>query len=101
MKKKETTMKLDKETREAIITAMKEAQMEIAEIYEERWVPGRELCQEVSMFTKDWLECYGWKLPRERIEVVDDDGKTRVTRWGYPLHQIKRKIATGEIRVLG
>ena len=91
-------MTLDKETREAIAQAVRKAQMEAAEIYSEKWVTGAELCAIVGMFTRDWLENFGWKLPRERIEVTGDDGKTRVTRWGYPLHAIQRMIAEGRMR---
>ena len=93
-------MKLDKETREAIAESVKAAQIEVAEIYDEKYVTGKELCKQISMFSTNWLENFGWKLPRERIEVVDDDGETRVTRWGYPLHQIQRMIAEGRMRSL-
>lgn len=88
----------EKDTKDVIAEAIKQAHIEAAEIYDERWVQGRELCQEISMFSTDWLEKFGWKLPRERIEVTDDEGKTRVTRWGYPLHQIKRMVATGHTK---
>ena len=91
-------MTLDKETREAISKAVQRAQMEAAEIYQERWVTGAELCAMVAMFSKDWLENFGWKLPRERIEVTCDDGSRRVTRWGYPLHQIQRMSHEGRLR---
>jgi len=91
-------MTLDKETREAIAKAVQRAQIEAAEIYQERWVTGAELCKTVAMFSKDWLENFGWKLPRERIVVTGDDGKKRVTRWGYPLLEIKRMIKTGKLR---
>ena len=93
-------MTLDRETREAIAQAVRKAQMEAAEIYSEKWVTGAELCATVGMFTKDWLENFGWKLPRERIEVTCDDGSRRVTRWGYPLHQIQRMIHEGRMRDL-
>ena len=90
--------KLDKETLEAITSAVKEAHIKIAEVYHERYVTGKELCQQIAMFSPNWLENFGWKLPRERIEVTGDDGETRVTRWGYPLHQIQRMIAEGRMR---
>ena len=93
-------MKLDKETREAIASAVREAQIEAAEIYEEKYVTGKELCRQIAMFSTNWLENFGWKLPRERIIVTDEDGETRVTRWGYPLHQIQRMIAEGRMRNL-
>ena len=91
-------MTLDKETRQAIAQAVSQAQMEAAEMYGERWVTGAELCKSVAMFSRDWLDNFGWKLPRERITVTDDDGKTRVSRWGYPLHQIQRMIHEGRLR---
>ena len=91
-------MTLDKETREAIANAVQRAQIEAAEMYDERWVTGAELCKRVAMFSKNWLDNFGWKLPRERIEVTQDDGQKRVTRWGYPLHQIQRMINEGRLR---
>ena len=93
-------MKLNKETRDAIAAAIREAQIEAAEVYHERYVTGKELCNQIAMFSPNWLENFGWKLPRERIEVTGDDGETRVTRWGYPLHQIQRMIAEGRMRSL-
>ena len=93
-------MKLDKETREAIASAVREAQIEAAEIYEEKYVTGKELCRQIAMFSTNLLENFGWKLPRERIIVTDEDGETRVTRWGYPIHQIQRMIAEGRMRNL-
>ena len=96
----ESKMKLNKETRDAIAAAIREAQIEAAEVYHERYVTGKELCNQIAMFSPNWLENFGWKLPRERIEVTGDDGETRVTRWGYPLHQIQRMIAEGRMRSL-
>ena len=91
-------MKLDKETRDAIAEAVKVAQMEAAETYNEKYVTGKELCQQIAMFSPNWLENFGWKLPRERIIVIDEDGETRATRWGYPLHHIQRMIKEGKFR---
>lgn len=91
-------MTLDKATREAIAQAVKQAQIEAAEIYDEKYVTGKELCKQIAMFSPNWLENFGWKLPRERIEVTDDEGQKRVTRWGYPLHHIQRMIAEGRMR---
>lgn len=92
------TIKFDKVTREALIQANRETLIEAYEMYNERWVTGAELCKECQQITKDWLENFGWKLPRERITVTGDDGKKRVTRWGYPLLEIKRMIKTGKLR---
>ena len=93
-------MKIDKETREAIAAAVRASQIEAAEMYQEKYVTGKELCQQIAMFSTNWLENFGWKLPRERIIVTDEDGETRVTRWGYPLHRIQRMIAEGRMRNL-
>ena len=84
--------------RTEIVTTVRQAQIEAAEMYNEKYVTGAELCNQIAMFSPNWLENFGWKLPRERIEVTGDDGKTRVTRWGYPLHHIQRMIAEGRMR---
>lgn len=89
---------MDKKLKEEIVATVLKAQMEAAEMYNERYVTGAELCKQISMFTPNWLENFGWKLPRERIEVTDDAGKLRATRWGYPLHAIQRMIAEGRMR---
>ena len=59
---------------------------------EEVWLESKAFLAQFQMFTKDWLEHYGWKLPRERVEVVGDDGVKRVTRWAYPRNEIQRMI---------
>lgn len=87
-------VQVDDETREAIVSAIREAN----EVYNEVYLTGSELSKQISMLTPKWLENYGWKLPRERIEVTDDDGTKKTTRWGYPLHQIQRMIAEGRMR---
>ena len=89
---------MDDILRAEIVTTVRQAQIEAAEMYNEKYVTGAELCKQIAMFSPNWLENFGWKLPRERIEVTGDDGKTRVTRWGYPLHHIQRMIAEGRMR---
>ncbi len=84
---------VDRETREAIVGVI----MEANEMYNEVYLSPQELCKQISMFTPDWLKKYGWKLPRERVGVTDGDSK-RYSRWGYPLHRIQRMIAEGRMR---
>lgn len=91
-------MTIDPDTRIAIANVVKQAQMEANELYNERYVTANELCNQIAMFTKNWLDVYGWKLPRERITVTGEDGTSRSTRWGYPLHAIQRMIAEGQLR---
>ena len=91
---------MDKKLRDDILAEVRNAMRDIAETYDEKYVTGKELCKQIAMFSPNWLENFGWKLPRERIIVTDEDGETRVTRWGYPLHQIQRMIAEGRMRNL-
>ena len=72
--------------------AVKQAQMEVTRQNEEVWLESKAFLAQFQMFSKDWLEHYGWKLPRERVEVVGDDGVKRVTRWAYPRNEIQLMI---------
>lgn len=89
-------MKIDSETRNALVSVV----MEANEMYNEVYVTSQELCNQISMITPDWLKAYAKKLPREQIGVKGEDGKVRTTRWGYPIHKIKRLIAEGKLREL-
>lgn len=87
-KKKDMTKKEIEEIREIVRQARIEIELEDNEV----WLETKEFLNQFQMFSKDWLEHFGWKLPRERVEIIDDDGKTRVTRWAYPRNQIQRMI---------
>ena len=91
---------MDKKLKEEIVATVRKAQMEAAEMYNEKYVTGAELCKQIAMFSPNWLENFGWKLPRERIEVTDDSGERRVTRWGYPLHMLQRMVQEGRFRAI-
>lgn len=92
-------MTLDKQTREAIAKAVTKNISEAMEIYEERWITSDELLERFQMFTRDWLRRYGWKLPRERVQI-EINNTTKSTRWAYPQHKIERMIADGSMRLL-
>ena len=77
--------------------AVKQAQMEVTRQNEEVWLESKAFLAQFQMFSKDWLEHYGWKLPRERVEVMGDDGQKRVTRWAYPRNEIQRMIRDREL----
>lgn len=88
-----------KELLEKIITMLKRI-MELIqrrEDNEEIWLDSKAFLNQFGMFSKDWLEHYGWKLPRERAEVTGDDGVKRVTRWAYPRNEIQRMIRNREL----
>lgn len=85
------------EIKAAAAEAARAAVMEAAQ-NDEVWLEPKEFLKQFGMFSRDWLEHYGWKLPRERVEVIDDDGKTRCTRWAYPRNEIQRMIRERLIR---
>lgn len=93
-------MVLDKATREAVIATVRRATIEMQEAYDEQWVVADQLCQDIPLFTKEWLKRYGALLPRECIRVKDVDGGSHNTRWCYPKKKILRLIADGQLRVM-
>lgn len=93
-------MTLDKATREAIAASVKKATMEMQEVYQERWLTGKQLCAEVGFFTEKWLKMYGQTLPRECVRVTTADGVAHKTGWCYPKMKILRMIHDGELRSL-
>ena len=93
-------MTLDKQTRDAIAVSVKKAVMEANEVYDEVWLTGKQLGEQVGFFTKEWLKRYGTSLPREALKVKDENGVVHRTGWCYPKKKILRMIAEGEMRNL-
>lgn len=90
---------MDRKLREEIVAEVQKAVEVAMEIYEERWITSDELLERFQMFTRDWLRRYGWKLPRERVQI-EINNITKSTRWAYPQHKIERMIADGSMRLL-
>lgn len=90
---------MDRKLREEIVAEVQKAVEVAMEIYEERWITSDELLERFQMFTRDWLRRYGWKLPRERVQI-EINNTTKSTRWAYPQHKIERMIADGSMRLL-
>lgn len=88
---------IDKLTREAIVKCLKDALAEKNEIYDEVWLTGKQLCQQVGFFSPDWLKKYGHKLPRTTIVVRDVFDVEHRTGWRYPKKRILRMIAEGQL----
>lgn len=65
-----------------------------------RWLSKKELIKQFGMITEDWLRRYGYKLPRERIDFIGDDGEKHSTQWGYDADEIQRMFADGRMRNL-
>lgn len=93
-------MALDKATREAIAASVRKATIEMQEVYQEQWVSGKQLCEEVGLFTEKWLKTYGDRLPRECLRVRTQDGVEHKTGWAYPKKKILRMIHDGELRMM-
>lgn len=93
-------MTLDKATREAIASAVRKATIEMQEVYQEQWLSGDQLCEQMPHFTKEWLKRYGVTLPRECVRVTTPDGQQHKTSWAYPKMKILRMMHDGELRGL-
>lgn len=93
-------MKLDKLTRDAIASAVRDAVKEAQEVYGEQWVTCGQLCEQLPMFTAEWMKRYGHVLPRECARVTDVDGVEHRTKWVYPKKKILRMISEGKLRDL-
>ena len=93
-------MRLDKETREAVLATVRKATVEIQETYQEQWITGEQLCELIPFFSKDWLKRYGMMLPRECVRVMDEQGRQHKTGWCYPKKKILRMVNEGKLRML-
>lgn len=67
--------------------------------YEERWITGKELCEQFQCFTPSWLRTYGHLLDRQQVIVVDADGIEHRTGWVYPRNKIQEQMMAGSFIV--
>lgn len=92
---------LDKLTREAIAASVMKATREANELYDEVWLTGKQLSEQVGFFKKEWLKRYGDALGRigcrKEVRVKDRNGVIHRTGWCYPKKKILRMIADGEM----
>lgn len=93
-------MNLDKQTRDAMIAVVRQATVEMHEVYQEQWLTGEQLSELVPFFTKDWLKRYGYLLPRECARVTDAHGIEHKSGWCYPKKKILRMVNEGKMRSL-
>lgn len=101
------TVKLDNATSEAIAKVVhaafdEEAKrlMELKEVYEERWLDSKGLCEQLPALTPYWIKKNGKHLPREFFGSEREDGSMEHPRYMYPLNRIKRMVHEGKFRVL-
>lgn len=93
-------MKIDKDTRAAILAEVREA-VTLTLAMNESYVSGKELGKKYQMFSASWLKSYGHLLPRTRAVVTSGDGRQHTSGWCYPVGRIGRMIESGEIKRLG
>lgn len=93
-------IQLDKLTRDAIAASVARATTEANEVYQEQWLTGEQLCEEIPLFTRQWLKLHGQRIPRECICVVDENGVQHRSRWCYPKKKLLRMIKEGTLRRL-
>jgi hypothetical protein len=93
-------MILDKETRMAVAAAIQKATMEANEVYNEEWLTGKQLCEQIPLFNKEWMR-HNWRmLPSERVRWKDSNGEEHECTRCYPKHKILRMISEGAFRAL-
>lgn len=89
-------IRFDQDTRQAIKEAVEKAVAETLLSYEEKWLTSEQVSEQFAMFSKDWMRRNAWRLPRDRFQMTDKDGKVS-TRWAYPQHQIAKMIIDNRI----
>lgn len=61
-------------------------------------ITAEELSKRFPCFSKDWLQRFGYLLPRERVNKWEDE--TCLDRWGYRWYEIQRGIHEGRYSFL-
>lgn len=89
--------KLDKKTREELISTVKRVAIEILEGPQENWITADEVSQLFPFFSKEWMKKYSYLLPRKRVEVMDKNGITTRSRWYYSRNRILRMVRENDI----
>ena len=83
-----------------MVDTIRQVMVEMMEDKDEVWLTAEQLCAQFGMISAEWLHRYGELLPRERMEVVMEDGSRKVSRWAYPRNKIQRAIREGKMREL-
>ena len=89
--------KIDKKTREELISTVKRVAIEILEGPQENWITADEVSKMLPFFNKDWMKKYGYLLPRKRVEVTDKNGVITRSRWYYSRNRILRMVRENDI----
>ena len=89
--------KIDKKTREELISTVKRVAIEILEGPQENWITADEVSKMLPFFNKDWMKKFGYLLPRKRVEVTDKNGVITRSRWYYSRNRILRMVRENDI----
>jgi len=89
--------KIDKKTREELISTVKRVAIEILEGPQENWITADEVSKMLPFFNKDWMKKYGYLLPRKRVEVTYKNGVITRSRWYYSRNRILRMVRENDI----
>lgn len=89
--------KLDKKTREELISTVKRVAIEILEGPQENWITADEVSKMLPFFNKDWMKKFGYLLPRKRVEVTDKNGVITRSSWYYSRNRILRMVRDNDI----
>ena len=89
--------KLDKKTRDELISTVKRVAIEILEGPQENWITADEVSKMLPFFNKDWMKQYGYLLPRKRVEVTDKNGVITRSHWYYSRNRILRMVRENDI----
>lgn len=74
--------KLDKKTRDELISTVKGVAIEILEGPKETWITADEVTKISPFFSKEWMKRYGYLLPRKRIVTINKNGEIK-GHWFY------------------
>lgn len=88
---------MDYTTRTEIMQAVKTAVGQLIDKTDERWLSGRELCEQFQCFTPSWLKKYGELLPRVQATVTGPDGSAHKTGWVYPRNKLQEMMHSGKM----
>ena len=91
---------IDKGLKLEIMSTVRRAMQEVLEDADEVWLTPKQVTEQFSMFSRDWLARHGELLPRERASYIDKDGMEKFTGWAYPKHKIQRLIRDRELHGL-
>ena len=86
---------MDKQLRQEIREDVRKSMEQTYMIMTERWVSGKELCEQFAMITPKFLKQHGDIFPRKRITIKGMNGGRVSTHYGYAQHEIAMNIAKG------